>query len=229
MRGENNMKNNNELNNSVKISFSEIAVIVLLIASLVIAFWASNTILKSKFDFLPFVHSVSIVPKLLSTMTSIVIFCGLFLRYNKDMFSSIGRTIICALDILFMASFTSVFVGDKVGYAFLIGGVIMTWFGMRSVSGFIWIVLCICAIPRMIVINNKMGFLGALYVLLAFLAFMGEVFWIKMINFDVKNIVQDFAGVQKRVQGDMQSSIDMTKDIINTATHSNVMKSITKN
>lgn len=191
----------------------EIVIVLLLFVSLVIAFWASKSVLHNKWDFLPWISSASLIPQLVSTMFAIGIFCGLFLRFNKEMFNTIPKVIICIFDILFLSSFTCVFVSDKFGFAFLIGGLAFSWIGMRSIAGFSWIILIICSIPRLLSVSRDMGFFGAIYILCPFISFAGQVFWLDMIKFDFKELKNEFFGMQSQIQSDVNSSVEISKKV----------------
>ena len=164
--------------------------------------------------------AASIKPGLLSTLIAVVLYLSVVVRHRKKLFTDAYDTIITLLNILFCASFLTVFVNGKPwpipfikisSHSVLIVAIIMSWLGMSVFSGFIWIFLFLVAISRMATVDIAMGTAGVVYILSAFLSIgmqsdnIGDVF---------EEIKNGFFGTANRIKNDASSSISAAKSAI---------------
>lgn len=152
-------------------------------------------------------HNVCLSPTFFSAIASIFIVYPVFSKGKADITNnhSMINIFLLVLDISVVATFTStLFTADNLipgiplnGYTLLISGIVLSWLGIRSISKFIWIILIICSLTRMTKVDNAMGFLGFVYVVLTFLGIMFQVKYVcgnkEAITDEYKNTANNYA------------------------------------
>jgi len=167
------------------------------------------------FGFIPWgTEVVSISPSLISTMAAIVLYLSIVVRFKIRMLSNSYETtltiIMTVLNILLCASFLSIFVGD-VNWTiftidsriFLMIAIIFSWVGMRSVAGFVWIILFCFSLFRMIQVDEAMGNWGVVYIIAAFL---GITLQAGDFTSEIHGLKEDFMGVGAKIGADVNAS-----------------------
>jgi hypothetical protein len=163
---------------------------------------------------------VSIKPGLLSVTMAVMLYLSVIVRRRKKVFSDWYDFLISALNILFCASFLSVFVSGEEwdvpfihikSQAFLMVAIVLSWIGMSSIAGFVWIALLIFAIPRMSSVDSAMGFTGAIYVLSAFMSILAQT---EDIGETFSELKSDFFGAASRIANDASASVSAVKSAI---------------
>jgi hypothetical protein len=164
--------------------------------------------------------SFSISPSFISTLTAIILYLSVVVRYRLKLFSDVYETLIICLNILFCASFLEMFFPKEIwnipfinisSQSFLLGAVILSWIGMRAIAGFVWIFLFIIAATRIAGLNAAMGHLGAAYILSAFISIGLQLKDSVRMIYSFKN---DFIGVTRHVGGDIDSSINTIRSSV---------------
>ena len=146
--------------------------------------------------FIPRKKIIIIQPTLITTMISVLFFGGYIIRNVKVIFNDNIKIIFCILDIIFFSGFLAMFSNGKTNFlgfnsqSILLLIVILMWIGLKSLLRYIilaFIASSVCFIGQL---SDAMGFLGALYILLAFLSFCVQVYTDILPN--TSNINNDF-------------------------------------
>ncbi|MCR5124065.1 MAG: hypothetical protein K6B43_02615 [Treponema sp.] len=178
--------------------------------------------------------NVNIHPNLVSTTFSVLLYSALILRgivqinfKSKKHLVLIFETLLTCLNILFIASFTSIFVNTSpifklinVGLfkainptSMLIAGVLLSWLGMKSIAGYVWIIMFFVSITQITKVSEAMGFVGAIYILSAFLSIAFQFIPNNKFAELAQAIKSDFKIAKKVVYADVQSAKVATKKI----------------
>lgn len=165
-------------------------------------------------------HSVlTLTPNLLSTLAAIALYAGVVIRNKLEIFTETLKVILCVVNVLFLASLTTVFVSSKPwsipffsisNYAILIVAIALSWLGMKAISGYAWIILLITSIGQMTKVNEAMGFNGTIYILCAFIS-LGMQLASGFLVVDFNSLKSEFYNTKEIVVGDMNKSIETTK------------------
>lgn len=165
-------------------------------------------------------HSVvTLMPNLLSTLVAIALYSGVVIRNKFEIFQEPIKVTLCVVNILFLASLTTVFISAKPwsipffnisNYAILVVAIALSWLGMKAVSGYAWIILLITSIGQMTKVNEAMGFNGTIYILSAFIS-MGLQLASGFLVVDFESLKSEFYNTKEIAVGDMNKSIEATK------------------
>ena len=127
-------------------------------------------------------HVIKIMPDLITTLCSIILILPFFIRNSPIIMeyannAKIPSFLLALFDVIFTASMLSVFFSVKLWKLPFLGevkvqvlvlfAILMSWFGMRSVSVFVWTFLLILSMFRLANINNALGLWGPCMLLLA--------------------------------------------------------------
>jgi hypothetical protein len=162
-------------------------------------------------------EAFSISPSLISTLAAILLYLSVVVRNKIKLFSDAYETTVVCLNVLFCASFLELFFPKEIwsipfinisSQSFLMIAVILSWIGMRAVSGFVWIFLFILAVTRIAGLNIAMGTYGVIYILSAFISIGLQLKDSVHLLTSLKN---DFIGTAYHIGGNMRSSINMVK------------------
>ncbi|MBQ4378820.1 MAG: zinc ribbon domain-containing protein [Treponema sp.] len=181
-------------------------------------------------------------PGALSTILAVLIYSSLVVRRIIQLDFTTGRNlnsvmkiILHCLNILFIASFLSLFVSDQktlfLGIspmAILYLGVILSWLGVKSIAGYVWIFLFILSIKRMSDIDVAMGFTGAIYILSAFLSIAFQFIPNNKFSELGQTFNSDFKVAKAEVQEDLQSAKETTEKIVKSAGGKSVNRNFPK-
>ena len=129
------------------------------------------------------------------------------------------------LNLLFASSLLSLFVGSEPwsipfinisSQVILIFCILLSWIGMKSITGFIWIFIVILSIGRITDVDVAMGFHGVAFVLCGGFSFLFQS------KDTEKNILlalkSDFYGHGRAIQADIENSIASVGIASGTAT-----------
>ena len=151
----------------------------------------------------------NIRPSLESTLCAIVLVMSSIIRNRTSI--SVYTSIIYILNILFCASFMSLFFSGEPwkipiipfiidikisSQHFLILAILASWLSMRTLSGFIWIALFFLSVTRLSEMQAAMGAFGVVYVLSAFLSIFCQTKDL-MVDF-IPSLKNDFLGYNLR-------------------------------
>ncbi len=165
-------------------------------------------------------------PVLSSTLFAVIIYMGLVLRRIVSFNASKGVNLflklgLMGLNVLFIASFLGVFLNGSVkiwgfpeinGQVLLIISILLTWLGMKTIAGYVWIVLFILAIGSMKECSNAMGAWGCVYILSAFFSIFFQLLSSEMSMSGFFNaFVNDFKRGVVPVKKDVLASVEATK------------------
>lgn len=169
-----------------------------------------------------------LMPDMFSTLGAIGIYAGIVIRGNIETFKSPVKIILLVLNVLFIASFTKVFLSSEHWklFGFLDLGITsqtiffitiaISWLGMKTIAGFSWIILFLAAIGTMTEVNTALGAAGAMYILSPFIS-IGMQLAGRFINIGMSNLKDDFFASANIIKGDINHSIDTTKRGVNAA------------
>jgi len=150
----------------------------------------------------------TLAPSGISTMFAVALYSAVMIRFKglDKSFNSPSEIILSILNILFCASFLSLFVGDTEikffifppipipGNTLLMIAVGFSWLGMSAVAGIVWVILFILAVGKLAAWDVAMGFFGSAYILSAFLGL-------------VLQLKNESAAFRKSFQNDFLNSI----------------------
>ena len=166
--------------------------------------------------------NVSINPSLVSTSIAILLILPHYIRSRAKI--SFYCLMMFSMNIIFFASVISVFVSGapwKIPFisvssqTLLFGIVLLSWIGMRSLSGLLWLVLFSLFVFRITEINVAMGQAGVAYVITATLSIICQIFdtetsYIKCISNDffiAKEIIREDIEETKKSAQSLASKI----------------------
>ncbi len=165
-----------------------------------------------------FDSSVTFSPGFISTIFAIFLISPLYLRnilkWNKSIYSIVSAILI----LLVFASFIELAKGgdgwDNTIIKFgLLGTVLLSWLGMRAVSGIGWILVIVIAIYSLLLNEVAMGFFGFIYICFGFLGLVlhselnpGALY---------KELSTEFKGVTSPVMETAKENIKATGEMIN--------------
>jgi hypothetical protein len=184
----------------------------------------SGIITKSYFSVYKTTTKVAadIRPDTITVMLSIAFMMSFIIRNHVKM--SIYNCILYILNILFCASFMSVFFSKDAwsipfvnvsSQTFLLVGVLTSWLCIRSFAGIVWIILFVVAINRMTEVNIALGSHGVIYIISAFISMLGQM---KTTDMDfISAFKSDFFAAGQRVAGDMSAGADSIKNGVKSA------------
>lgn len=167
-------------------------------------------------------------PDMFSTIGAVAIYAGIVIRGNIETFKSPIKIILLVLNVLFIASFTKVFLSTEHWklFGFFDMGitsqtmffitVAISWLGMKTIAGFSWIILFLAAIGTMTQVNESLGAAGVLYILCPFIS-IGMQLAGNFINISMSTFKEDFFASTDVIKGDIYHSIDSTKKGVNSA------------
>lgn len=123
------------------------------------------------------------------------------------------------LNIMVIASVFSIFVSENFsinffgifelnGTTILILGILFSLLSMRTISGYLFIIFLMMAIPRLMEINAAMGFFGALYVVIMAVSFFLQIPDLR----DFSKILEEFKGPAKKSIDRFGSNVHLAKD-----------------
>ena len=167
-------------------------------------------------------------PELLNTLFAVILYSGVVIRNKFEIFKDPLKIVLCIVNILFLASLTGVFIdndfklpfADISGYAILYFAIGMSWLGMKSISGYAWVILLVCSIGNMTKINDAMGFLGATYILSAFTS-LGMQIASGYLSVDKEAFKRDFYNTGNAISVDINQSVETTKKVLSVASNLN--------
>lgn len=174
------------------------------------------------------VYEQILKPDMFATIGAIAIYAGVVVRGNFSMFKNPIKIILLVLNVLFIASFTKVFLSSEhwklLGF-FDLGitsqtmffiTIAISWLGMKTIAGFSWIILFIASIGTMTQVNDALGGAGAYYVLSPFIS-IGMQLAGGFISISTDTLKEDFFATTNVIKGDVTKSIDATKNGVNNA------------
>lgn len=160
---------------------------------------------------------ITLAPTLITTMIAILIYSAIIIRNFKKYYSDIPKLAISIINILFLAGFLSVFFTDKATIfgldtrAILVAGVLLSWLGIRTISGYIWILLVLLGTARMSDVDKAMAGWGVIYILCAYLSIIVQVVFCKMFETDFETFKEDLFGIKENANKDVKAASEQAK------------------
>ena len=176
--------------------------------------------------------SVDISPSMISTIVAIALYSSLIVRglvqlnlkTEKRLVIFLELILIC-LNILFISSFLKLIIDSKPieglpfnisSSAILAFAVVVSWIGMKSIAGYVWVLLFIMSITRMTNVDYSMGVVGAFYVLSAFISILFQFIPNNSFSKFGQALMSDFKSTRVVVQEDLSAAKETTKKIAKT-------------
>lgn len=155
---------------------------------------------------------------------AVVLYSIILFRNKNSMFNFDGRKgisikaiILHCLDLLFLTTVCSLIRPDAKILMFdincnvlLMFGIILSIFGMKSISGFVWIFVAICLWQTFIKID-EWGRLNWIYVLFAYASLVSQICILKLFKFDINEFLADFGVVKYSISRDVYQSTEVVK------------------
>ena len=160
-------------------------ILIMIIPCAISALWESETS-QRVIPFIPWITKTvqhNIQPGLIATFFAVVFYAALIVRYNIFRKESLIEAIISAIRMFLDCWALSALIGtvvengaDKNGlitifafqfntYFMLLLAVILSWIGMKTLSGYSWILFIIAGLKHLEEINDAMGMSGAALIL----------------------------------------------------------------
>jgi len=173
-------------------------------------------------------NSVFLFPNIISLLCSLFVYSSFVIRVKgiNNTFKNIPDFIISILCILVLASFIKIFLRDSIvltgwvgtmlkmvglnnSYFLIATAVIFSWLGIKSIAGFMWIIIAILGMVELATAGEYMGeYISAVFILSAFCGF---IFYLK---YEGKIIINSFINMTKNTAGQVMANINETKNIV---------------
>jgi len=218
----------------IKSNIMVITAIVLMVVAVIIA-CQSYTYTKQGF-IIPFVNfeigrsskEMTLMPNLLSTLFAVILYSGVVIRNKFEIFKNPLKIVLCIVNVLFLSTITGVFIAGDFklpfvninGYAILFFAIVMSWLGMKSISGYAWIILLVCSLGHMTRVSASMGFVGAIYILSSFIS-LGMQIASGYLSVDKEAFKRDFYNTGNAISVDINQSIETSKKVLGAASNLN--------
>lgn len=196
-----------------------IAILFMLI-SVILSFGTYNYEKGGFFGHFKSTEHLTLAPTLITTMVAILIYSATIIRNFKKYYSNIPKFIISIINILFLAGFLSVFFIDKATIfgldtrAILVAGVLLSWLGIRTISGYIWIILVLLGASRMSDVDAAMKGWGVIYILCAYLSIVVQAVFCKMFETDFETFKEDLFGIKDIANKDVKAASEQVKSTV---------------
>ena len=162
-----------------------VGILIMIIPCAISVLWESETS-QRVIPFIPWITKTvhhNIRPDLIATFVSVAFYAALIVRYNIFRKESLMEGIISAirmfLDCWALSALIKTVIKDGAGknglisifafqfntYFVLLLAVILSWIGMKTLSGYSWILFIITGLKHLEEINNAMGMWGAVFIL----------------------------------------------------------------
>lgn len=188
----------------------------------------------SMFNYYSGFNSINLFPNVQALVFSLLIYSSFVIRVKglKNTFKNGLDTIISILFIFVLGSFIKVFARDSVdttgiissilkkigfgnNYLLILAAVVVSWIGMRQVSGFIWVAVILLGTVELFTMGDYMGtFKSVLFIMSAFIGF---IFYLKYEGAVIVNSFKNMASTTNSyISGNIKQSMDYAKDSINS-------------
>ncbi|MGP1440598.1 MAG: hypothetical protein ACTTJ3_07670 [Treponema sp.] len=172
-------------------------------------------------------NSMFLFPNIMAILASLIIYSSFIIRVKgiNNTFKNIPDFIISILCILVLASFIKIFLRDSIvltgwvgtmlkmvgfnnSYFLIAGAVIFSWLGIRTIAGFMWIIIAILGMVELATAGEYMGeYMSAIFILSAFCGF---IFYLK---YEGKIIISSFSKMTSNIGKVLISDINTTKEV----------------
>lgn len=174
-------------------------------------------------------ESVFLFPNMSALAVSLVLYSSFVIKVKglENTFKGPADSIISLLFILVLAIFIKIFIRDSIppsgspigrvmsffklnnSYTLITAAVILSWIGMKSVAGIIWIIIAVLGILQLVTAGNIMGeYIGAIFILSSF---SGFIFYLK---YEGKLIINSFKKITlKAIEKASPMSMKKLKDL----------------
>ena len=148
-----------------------------------------------------YTQDIDIKPTLITTLFSLLIFGGYIVRNINDIMDDYVKIAFYILDLIFFSGFLSMTSDSKtniLGFSsqsLLLHLVVLMWMGMRSLMRYVLVGFIGSSFIFLSKVNEAMGFNGSVYILLAFISFLIQIYTDILPN--VNNINKEFCGEKK--------------------------------
>lgn len=169
--------------------------------------------------------SVYLFPNMSALLVSIVLYSSFVIKVKglENTFKNTKDCILSLLCILVLAIFIKIFLRDSIppksaigrvmsllklnnSYTLIAAAVILSWIGVKSVAGIIWVITAGLGILQLVTAGNIMGeFTGAVFILSSF---SGFVFYLK---YEGKLIINSFKTLTSKAMNSVASDINEIK------------------
>ena len=173
-------------------------------------------------------NSVFLFPNIISLVCSLFVYSSFVIRVKgiNNTFKNIPDFIISILCILVLASFIKIFLRDSLvltgwvgnvlkmfglnnSYLLIVGAVIFSWLGIKTIAGFMWIIIAVLGMVELATAGQYMGeYISAVFILSSFCGF---IFYLK---YEGKIIINSFATVTKNSGKSFMADINKTKEML---------------
>lgn len=169
--------------------------------------------------------SVFLFPNMSALLVSLVLYSSFVIKVKgmENTFKNVKDSIISLLCILVLAIFIKIFLRDSIppgsvigritklfklnnSYTLVAAAAILSWIGMKSVAGIIWVIIAGLGILQLVTAGNIMGeYTGAIFILSSF---SGFIFYLK---YEGKLIINSFKTAASKAMNSVASDINDIK------------------
>lgn len=206
---------------------SEVLGIILQIVPFIICLFTFKDEKSLFFGLIKWTKDITLKPEILSGIFAIIFYGIIAIRlemfHKETLWDGLLSFASSFLNIMVIASVFSIFVSKNFsinffgifelnGTTILILGILFSLLSMRTISGYLFIIFLMMAIPRLMEINAAMGFFGALYVVMMAVSFFLQIPDLR----DFSKILEEFKGPAKKSIDRFGSEILTAKDDAST-------------
>ena len=94
---------------------------------------------------------------------------------------------------------------------FMLYAIILSLIGMRSIAGYIWIIVSICLIINLDAFD-KWGTYAVIYIVCAYLSIASQVLLLNVFDFSINELLNDFGNYGQTIIEDTKFAVNLTKN-----------------
>ncbi len=181
-----------------------------------------------KFLIVEITSSKNMQPNMISSLCAVIVYTALILRcqlfkigsFSEGLVSTIRTFLNCWVIASLMTIILPTKTEELINFlhnqqsTFLILGIVLSWLGMRTVSGYSWILFIIAAWKNLLGLNTAMRMWGALYIITIAISLLLQITnYVKL-----SDLLQDFKGGISKHSATVKANVNLAaKDAQNRA------------
>lgn len=160
----------------------------------------------------------------LAAVYAVILYTILLIRNKNTLYDfnvekiNIMRIILHVLDLLFLVTICSLIPSEgKILFfdidprVFMFIAILLSLIGMKSISGYIWIIVSICLVGSLVKFD-KWGPYAIVYIIFSYMSIVSQVLLLNIFDFNIDELMYDFNRAGKNIMQDVNQSIELTKE-----------------
>ena len=164
----------------------------------------------------------TIVPGFLPLVFAILLYVSLFVKGFISIPKNVYNYLIMVCDIIFLSSFMTIFISNEKWKLFglfelpftaqtlAILAILISYLGIKAVSGFAWIALFICGFSHLMEIDSAMGLYVIPYIICAFISILLQV----QDESKFKELIRNGLFSSKKVMGQVKKDVEASGKVV---------------